>query len=144
MVWSQYVYEASTGAEVVDHDSGGDDDPNTEHDVALNICDWELQYSEELWDLWGLLQMLVKDAWLEHTLLTKCTYSDFMEFCYTDYNYADDYTGGGGPVPFRYNLKYIWDVLWNEMKYLDFGPGATFDDFAHFVIEHSDINNLTI
>src|SRR5210317_425870 len=142
MVWSQYVYEATAGLDV-ETVGGSSDDDTSDQDVALNICDWELQYSEELWDLWGLLQMLVKDAWLEHTLLTKCTYSDFMEFCYMDYNYVDEYTAGG-PVPYRYNLEYIWGVLWNEMKYLDFGPGATFDDFAHFVIEHSDINNLTI
>jgi len=140
MVCAQYVYEASAGTEL-EPESGGDDDTNAEHDVALNICDWELQYSDELWELWDLLRMLVKDAWLEYTLLTKCTYNEFVEFCYMNHNYAEDYTG---PVPYRYNLEYIWGVMWNEMKYLDFAPGATFEDFAYFVVEHSDINNLNL
>lgn len=139
MVWSQYVLEASTGTEV-EPDSSGDDD-TTEHDVALNICDWELQYSDELWDLWDLLRTLVRDAFLEHVLLTKCSYNEFVEFCYINHYFQEKYTG---PVPFRHNVEYIWGVLWNEMKYLEFAPGATFDDFAYFVVEHSDINNLTI
>ena len=140
MVWSQYVYEASTGAEV-DPESGGDDDPNTEHDVALNICDWELQYSDELWELWDLLRMLVRDAFLEGVLLTKCTYTEFTEFCFGEYTDSEPYDG---PIPFRENVWYWWHVLWNEFKYLEFAPGATFDDFARFVVAHSEINNLTI
>jgi hypothetical protein len=140
MVWSQYVYEASTGAEV-DPDSGGDDDINAEHDVALNILDWELQYSDELWDLWDLLRMLLRDAFLENVLLTECSYDDFVLFCFTDYNEWEEYSG---EVPYEENVAYMWRVLWNEMKYLGFAPGATFNDFAFFVVEHTDINNLTI
>lgn len=140
MVWSQYVYEASTGAEV-DPDSGGDDDLNSEHDVALNILDWELQYSDELWELWDLLRMLLRDAFLEHVLLTKCSYNDFVVFCFTNHSEWEEYSGD---VPYEENVAYMWRVLWNEMKYLNFASGATFQDFAFFVIEHSDINNLTI
>lgn len=140
MVWSQYVYEASTGAEV-DPDSGGDDDAHAEHDVALNILDWELQYSDELWDLWDLLCMLRRDAFLEHALLTDCSYDDFVEFCFTNHNESEKYSGD---VPYEENVSYMWHVLWNEMKYLGFAPGATFSDFAYFVVEHTYINNLTI
>ena len=81
MVWSQYVYEASVGLDV-DPESGGDDDHNNTDDLRLNIWEWEIQYSEELWELWDLLRMLVRDAFLEHTILTKCTYTEFSEFCF--------------------------------------------------------------
>lgn len=140
MVWSQYVYEASAGLDA-DPDSGGEDDhQNTDH-IRLNICDWELQYSDELWDLWDLMRTLVRDAYLEHTLLTKCEYNDFVEFCFTDHNHCEKYSGR---VPFENNVAYIWRVMWNELKYLGFAPGATFDDFAYFVIEHTEINNLHV
>ena len=87
--------------------------------------------------------MLIKDAYLEHTLLTNnvCNYNDFVEFCYCDHYDSDEYTG---PVPFRENLKYIWLVVWNEMKYLEFAPGANFAHFVEWVIEHSEINNLSL
>ena len=141
MVWSQYVYEASVGLDV-DTDSGGDDDPS-EHDVGLNICEWEIQYSEELWELWDLLKMLIRDAFLDHVLVThdRCAYDDFVEFCY--YAHHDDerpkYSG-----PYMSNILYIWHIMWNEMKYLDFAPGATFDAFAYWVSAHSEINNLVV
>ena len=41
MVWSQYVYEATAGLEV-DTAVGSSDDDTSDHDVGLNICDWEL------------------------------------------------------------------------------------------------------
>lgn len=142
MVWSQYVYEATAGLDV-DTAAVGSSDDDTDHDVGLNICDWELQYSEELWDIWGVLKMLLKDAYLEHALLTDdaCTYNDFVEFCYYDHYGLDEYTG---PVPFRENLRYIWNVIWNEMKYYEFAPGANFAHFTQWVVEHSEINNLTL
>lgn len=140
MVWSQYVYEASVGLDV-DPESGGDDDHNNTDDLRLNIWEWEIQYSEELWELWELLRMLVRDAFLEHTILTRCTYTEFSEFCFNQYRDAEPYDG---PVPFFDHVSYWWCVLWNEFKYLNFAPGATFDDFARFVVEHTEINNLTI
>lgn len=144
MVWSQYVYEASTGLDVeTTYSSGGEEEVvGGDQDVGLNICDWELEYSEELWDIWYLLKQLIRDAFLEHILLTNdyCTYNDFVEFCYYG-AYDDDYAG---PVPFSENLRYIWMVIWNEMKYLDFAPGANFSHFARWVTEHSEINNLRL
>ena len=142
MVWSQYVYEATAGLDV-ETVGGSSDDDTSDQDVGLNICDWELQYSEELWDIWGVLKMLIEDAYLENILLTqdKCNYNDFVEFCYEEHYGLDEYTG---PVPFRENLRYIWMVIWNEMKYLEFAPGANFSHFVQWVIEHSEINNLTL
>ena len=140
MVWSQYVHEASAGLDV-DPESGGDDDHQNTDDLRLNIWEWEIQYSEELWELWDLLRLLVRDAFLEGVLLTKCTYTEFTEFCFGEYRDSKPYDG---PIPFRENVRYWWRVLWNEFKYLDFAPGATFDDFVGFVVEHSEINNLTI
>lgn len=141
MVWSQYVYEASAGTDVDTTTYSSEDD--ADQDVGLNICDWELKYSEELWDLWDLLKMLVRDAYLEKTLLTEdfCSYNDFVEFCYYSHYDLEEYTGY---VPYRERLRYIWRVMWNEMKYLEFAPGANFADFTQWVIEHSEINNLTL
>jgi hypothetical protein len=141
MVWSQYVYEATAGLDVDPDNSGGDEDHLNADDLRLNIWEWEIQYSEELWDLWDLLRMLVKDAYLEHVLLTECTYTEFTEFCFREYRDSEPYDG---PVPFRENVNYWWHVLSNELKYLEFAPGASFEDFARFVVDHSEINNLTI
>lgn len=135
MVWSQYVYEATVGLEV-DTDSGDEDPSSSEHDVGLNICEWEIQYSEELWDLWDLLKMLLRDAYMEHTFLTHdtCAYDDFVEFCYYEHHEDESPPYDG---LYEANLRYIWGVLWNEMKYLEFAPGARFHDFAAWVSEHS-------
>lgn len=144
MVWSQYVYEASAGLDVDAPPAVlSSDDDAADQDVGLNICDWQLKYSEELWDIWDLMKMLIRDAFLEHILLTHdyCTYNDFVEFCYYEHYGVEEYTG---PVPFRENLRYIWMVVWNEMKYLNFAPGANFSHFVQWVVEHSEINNLTL
>ena len=42
MVWSQYVYEATSGFDPVVSD---DDEFNDEH-TPLNIEDWEVEYSD--------------------------------------------------------------------------------------------------
>jgi len=142
MVWSQYVYEASVGLDV-DTTSAVYSSDDDEHHVTLNICDWELQYSDELWDLWDLLKMFLRDAYLDNVLLTRdfCTYNDFVEFCYESHYDVEEYTGA---VPFHHNLRYIWQVMWNEMKYLEFAPGANYSHFVSWVVDHSGINNLTI
>jgi len=81
MVWSQYVYEATTGLDTY----FSDDDENNQ-DAPLTIEDWEVQYTDELWMMWGAMQTLLYDAMLTHT----CTFTDFVAFCYVEHNvYAD-------------------------------------------------------
>ena len=53
MVWSQYVYEASTG---FDHDASDDDE--FFDDTPLNIEDWEVKYSDELWHMWNSIRII--------------------------------------------------------------------------------------
>ena len=71
MVWSQYVYEASTGFE---HDASDDDD--FIDDTPLNIEDWEVEYSDELRYMWDMINTLMYDAHINHT----GKFCDFVEF----------------------------------------------------------------
>jgi hypothetical protein len=75
MVWSQYVYEATVG---LDHIPSDEED--YEDDFHLSIEDWQIKYSDELWELWRIVEQLIHDAFLEHELMTECTFSDFAEF----------------------------------------------------------------
>ena len=67
MVWSQYVYEATSGFDPVVSD---DDEFNDEH-TPLNIEDWEVEYSDELRYMWNTMNTLLYDARLEHTIYGK-------------------------------------------------------------------------
>jgi len=77
MVWSQYVYEASTGFE---HDASDDDEfiENT----PLNIEDWEIEYSDELWHMWNTIRTLMDDTGIIHS----GNFCDFVEFCYKEHD----------------------------------------------------------
>ncbi len=77
MVWSQFVYEASTG---FDPDVSDDDEHNDEH-TPLNMEDWEVQYSDELWHMWNTMRTLLEDAGITHT----GDFCDFVEFCYIEH-----------------------------------------------------------
>jgi hypothetical protein len=57
MVWSQYVYEATTG---FDADASDDDELND--NTPLNIEDWEVEYSDELKMMWNTIRTLLYDA----------------------------------------------------------------------------------
>ena len=77
MVWSQYVYEATTGC-----DAGVSDDEESADVIQLNIEDWEIEYSEELHMLWNTIRTLLYDAHIEH----KGEFVDFVAFCYKDHD----------------------------------------------------------
>ena len=51
MVWSQYVYEANIGFDPVI----SDDEENNEENTPMNIEEWEVRYSYELWYIWGMI-----------------------------------------------------------------------------------------
>jgi len=141
MVWSQYVYEATAGYDVTHSD---DDIEDCEDDIHLSVDDWEIKHSDELWELWRRIKLLISDAFLEHALMTECSFSDFVEFCY------DDHYGDCGFVSSRYesNLSYIWDKIQeflHDINYQDeFMRGATFNDWVKFAEQHTKQNNITL
>ncbi|AET84849.1 hypothetical protein FK873_gp051 [Micromonas pusilla virus SP1] len=77
MVWSQYVYEATTGL-----DTYASDDDEINDNTPLNIHDWEVEYSDELTMLWNLTRTLLEDATLTHS----GDYWDFVDFCFQEHN----------------------------------------------------------
>jgi hypothetical protein len=139
MVWSQYVYEASANTDVIPSD-----EEDIEDDLHLSIEDWHIKYSDELWALWDIIQQLLKDAYLEHTLLTACDFSDFAEFCYTEHDDDCDYVW----IPYEFHLSYIWrrvqECVDDLGMYNEFMSGATFDHWVRFVAHHSIQNNVTV
>ena len=69
MVWSQYVYEATTGFDT----SHASDDEDFNDEVPLNVEDWEIQHSDELWYMWGMINTLTYDARIEHPYQERVT-----------------------------------------------------------------------
>lgn len=139
MVWSQYVYEASEGTDVdVSEEEVFDDDTH------LSIEDWQIKYSDELWDLWDMIQELIRDAFLEHTIMTECSMSDFAEFCYFEHDDDCDFVW----IPYEAQLSYIWRHIRDRIEdlglYNEFMPGATYDHWVRFAAQHSRQNNITI
>ena len=97
MVWSQYVYEATTG---FDADASDDDELND--NTPLNIEDWEVEYSDELKMMWNTIRTLLYDAGLEH----RGQFVDFVEFCYDEHD--------------SYHERVVWEydeqTRWYEEK----------------------------
>ena len=137
MVWSQYVYEATTG-----FDSNASDDDDYIEDTPLNIEDWEVEYSDELWHMWNMINTLTYDAHIEHT----GKFSDFVEFCFKEHDSAHT------RVTWEYEeqtqwyeqrLAYIWKNLRrciNENGLHEYMMrGATFNDFAKFAKNYMNI-----
>ena len=139
MVSSQYVYEAAYGCDVIPSDEEILDD-----DVYLGVEDWQTKYSDELWHLWGSVQQLLRDAYLEHTLMNTCDFSDFAEFCYMEHTDDCDYVW----IPYESQLSYIWRYIQETLDdmglYNEIMPGATFDHWVRFVAQHTKQNNMRV
>jgi hypothetical protein len=139
MVWSQYVYEATAGYDVIPSDEDEVDD-----ELHLSIEDWQIKYSGELWALWDLIQGLLKDAYLERSLLTECDFSDFAEFCYNEQYDDCDYVW----IPYEHHLSYIWrhvqDYIDDVGMSTEIMVGATFDHWVQFVAEHTCKKYVTV
>ena len=123
MVWSQYIYEASTGFEneVSDDDEINDNTP-------LNIEDWEVEYSDELRYMWNTIRTLLYDAGLEHT----GEFCDFVEFCYIEHDpYMERREG-----EYANELFYIWRnlrrIVDDNNLHEEMMRGATFYHFLEF------------
>ena len=136
MVWSQYVYEATTGFET----SQASDDEDFTDETPLNVEDWQVQYSEELWYMWDTMNTLLYDAYIQHT----GTFSDFAEFCYNEHTDDCDFVW----IPYESQLSYIWRHIQDFLEDMDlhneFMYGATFDHWVRFAFQHTGQNNLTI
>lgn len=130
MVWSQYVFEATSG---FDHD-GTDDDELNERDAPLNIEDWEVEYSDELSYMWNTMRTLLYDAHIQHS----GSLSDFVQFCFTDHDVIP-------PVTWEYQeqgrwyeerLEHVWRNLRRIVNQNGLHPymmrGASFNTFLHF------------
>jgi hypothetical protein len=76
MVWSQYVYEATNG-----FDPDASDDDEFFDDTPLNIEDWEVQYSDELWHMWNIIRTSLYDSHIMHD----GKFCDFVEFCFREH-----------------------------------------------------------
>ena len=124
MVWSQYVYEANTG-----FDTGVSDDEEIVDNVPLNIEDWEVEYSEELWHIWNTIRTLMDDARVEHM----GEFCDFVEFCYKEHDDMDvlDIHSENEEL-----LYYIWKrlrrIIIDNGLHEEMMRGATFNHFVDF------------
>ena len=129
----------------VSYDSDGvlSDDENYDN-FPLSIEDWQIKYSDELWYMWDMIQELLKDAFLEHTIMTNCTFSDFAEFCYVEHHDECDFVW----IPYESTLSYIWGYIQDYLEdlglYNEMMPGATYDHWVKFAAQHSTQNNITI
>jgi hypothetical protein len=135
MVWSQYVYEANEG-----YDVEPSDEEDYEDELHLSIEDWQIKYSDELWALWDMIQQLLRDAFMEHELMSDCTFSDFAEFCYETHDDDCDFVW----IPYEAQLSYIWRHIQECVSDTDILSGATFDHWVRFAARHTKQNNITI
>ena len=125
MVWSQYVYEATTGFDT----SHASDDEDFNDEIPLNVEDWEIQHSDELWYMWGMINTLTYDPRIEHT----GKFCDFVEFCYMEnYPYQERVT-----CEYDENLHHIWKSLRRFIHsnglHEEMMRGATFYHFVDYV-----------
>ena len=99
MVWSQYVDEANIGFDAYVSD---DDDSNNEH-TPLNIEDWEVEYSDELWHMWNTMNTLLYDAYITH----EGKFCDFVELCYLEHEPYHEHV----PCEHEQTLYHVWKNL---------------------------------
>ncbi len=130
MVWSQYVYEASTG-----FDNDASDDDEFIDDTPLNIEDWEVKYSDELRHMWNTINTLMYDAHIEHS----GKFCDFVEFCFKEHDsYHERVTWEYQEQThwFEERLKHIWRSLRRNVNdnhlHEEMMRGASFNHFADF------------
>lgn len=83
MVWSQYVYEATHGYDAYSSD---ENDQDTGGSNGLTIHDFQDAYAYELYDVFGVIETLIRDAYLEHDI--KPDFNEFVELCF--YQFDDD------------------------------------------------------
>jgi hypothetical protein len=130
MVWSQYIYEASTG-----FDHYASDDEDIIDDTPLNIEDWEVEYSDELWHMWNSIRTLMEDAHINHS----GNFNDFVEFCFKEHDSYNDRVTWEYPeqtIWYEERLAHIWRNLRRNVNdnhlHEEFMRGVTFYHFVDF------------
>ena len=130
MVWSQYVYEATTG---FDADASDDDELND--NTPLNIEDWEVEYSDELHVMWNKINTLLYDAGITH----EGKFCDFVEFCFMEHESTQE------KVKWEYEEQTMWyeerlAYIWRHVRrtindnglHEEMMRGATLNDFLNY------------
>ena len=125
MVWSQYVYEATTGFDT----SQASDDEDFTDDTPLNVEDWEVQYSDELWYMWGMMNTLLNDAYIEHT----GKFCDFVEFCYMEHDSYHERVTSEHEEKLVYIWRHLRRVVNQNGLHEEMMRGATFYHFVDYV-----------
>jgi hypothetical protein len=123
MVWSQYVYEATTG---FDPDYASDDEYFD--DTPLNIEEWEVRYSDELWYMWSTLNILLHDAYIEHT----GEFCDFVEFCYKDHDSYHERVSSEHAETLSHIWRNIRRIVNQNELHGEMLRGATFYHFVDY------------
>jgi hypothetical protein len=130
MVWSQYVFEATTG-----FDTYASDDDDFNDNTPLSIEDWEVEYSDELHMMWNTIRTLMYDAQIEHS----GQFCDFVEFCYLEHDpyHEREY------CEFEEEMHHIWRnvrrVVNNNGLHEEMMRGATFYHFVDFMKKYMRI-----
>jgi len=141
MVWSQYIEDGNYDLDVEVNDHG---ELIEEDDIHLTIHDWESKYSDELWELWDLMNVLLRDAWLDRAVLNRGNFNDFVEFCFKSHESEPMYLY----CPIIPQMSYIWKKLQECIKDMNmtevFMVVATLDHFLDFVASHTSQNNIHI
>jgi len=125
MVWSQYVYEATAGFDT----SQASDDEDFTDDTPLNVEDWEVQYSDELWYMWGMMNTLLNDAYIEHT----GKFCDFVEFCYMEHDSYHERVTSEHEEKLVYIWRHLRRVVNQNGLHEEMMRGATFYHFVDYV-----------
>jgi hypothetical protein len=124
MVWGQYVDEASNGFEP---DVSDDDEFNDEY-TPLNIEDWEVEYSDELWHMWNTIRTLLDDAHVEST----GEFCDFVEFCYDEHDSYHDRVACEDEELLHYIWKRLRRIINDNGLHEEMMRGATFYHFVEY------------
>ena len=123
MVWSQYVFEATTG-----FDTYASDDDEFNDNTPLSIEDWEVEYSDELKYMWNTIRTLMYDAQIEHS----GKFCDFVEFCYLEHDSYHEREN----CEYEDQLHHIWRnvrrIVNDNGLHEEMMRGATFYHFVDF------------
>jgi hypothetical protein len=130
MVWSQYILDSTTGL-----DAYASDEEDLNDDTPLNIHDWEVKYSDELWMMWNTIRTLFEDATLTHS----GEYWDFVEFCFMEHDYSVERVTWEYEEQTRWyeeRLSHVWRntrrIVNQHGLHEEMLRGASFYDFADY------------
>ena len=130
MVWSQYVYEATSG-----YDPEVSDDEEINENTPLNIEDWEVEYSAELHMMWNTMNTLLYDAHIEHS----GQFVDFVEFCFKEHDSLQERSTWEYESRFTYIWRHIRRIVNDNDLHEEMMRGAGLNDFLNFAENYMGI-----